>query len=72
MFNKGEICTGLLMYEDLAAMLTIINAIPDGIHLANFPNHCDGTECWCRPQVVFQVDKIVVSHKDLIKGEFDC
>jgi len=24
------------MYEDLAAMLTIINAIPDGIHLANF------------------------------------
>ena len=72
MLNESQICAPLLMYEDLSAMLAIVNAIPDGICLANFPSHCDGADCWCRPQITFAVDLLVVTHKDLSKGEFDC
>ena len=57
--------------EDLSEMLAIVGAIPDGIRLVNFPNHVDGSECWCRPRLSFTADMIIVDHKDLARGDFD-
>jgi len=55
-----------------ADQVEIIEAIPEGIQLYKFPSHCDGSLCWCRPRVVFTAGKILLEHKDLLKGEFDC
>ena len=60
-----------LVCADLSEMLALIDAIPDGMHLANFPNHMEGVECWCRPRVSFEVDELIVDHKDLSRGDFD-
>jgi len=57
--------------DDLSAMLAVTAAIPDGIRLAEFPTHCVGPACWCRPQVAFVPGEIVVYHKNLDRGEFD-
>jgi len=32
----------------------------------------EGAECWCRPQVTFAGESLIVTHKDLNRGEFDC
>ncbi len=52
-------------------MRSVVDAIPDGIRLAEFPSHCTGAGCWCRPYVSFVVGAIIVRHKDLDNGEFD-
>jgi len=57
--------------EYVPAILAEINSIPDGIHLVNFPSHYDAPDCWCRPTVVGIEGLILVSHKDLNRGEFD-
>ena len=66
-----DTCKQLLLNEDLMEMVAIVRAIPDGIRLAHFPSHFKGTECWCRPQIIFAVGSIVINHKYLAKGEFD-
>jgi hypothetical protein len=70
MFNEPQLCE-LPQYEDLSAMLAVVAAIPDGMRLADFPTHCEGPECWCRPWVVVLLGEIIVHHKNLDKGEFD-
>jgi len=57
--------------EELSTMLDILDAIPDGMHLADFPGHCESAECWCRPQVDVVLGKILVHHKNLAEGQFD-
>ena len=59
------------VHEDLSEMLDIVSAIPDGMSLASFPSHSEGADCWCRPRVSFSADVMVVSHKDLSRGDFD-
>jgi hypothetical protein len=66
-----KVCAPWLAYEDPAEMLAIVSAIPDGIRLANFPGHTEGVDCWCRPTVTFEVDVMIVNHKDLSRGDFD-
>jgi hypothetical protein len=68
---ESKLCTSGLIYEDPSEMLAIVRAIPDGVHLANFPNHLEGPDCWCRPYVIFTADMLIVSHKDLSHGDFD-
>ncbi len=58
-------------YDELSAMLAVVDAIPDGIRLAEYPGHCVGAECWCRPYVSLVPGAIVVRHKNLDKREFD-
>lgn len=70
MSSKQSVCS-CPEYEDLEAMLAVVAAIPDGIRLSEFPTHCEGAECWCRPQVVVALGEIVVYHKNLDRGEFD-
>jgi hypothetical protein len=53
-------------------MLATISAIPDGIRLANFPSHRDSAECWCRPQVALKEGIVIINHKNLHDGDFDC
>ncbi|HEY7098604.1 MAG TPA: hypothetical protein VH437_17890 [Terriglobales bacterium] len=72
MSHEPKRCLQSLELEDLSASLEIVNGIPDGIRLTNFPGHCAGAECWCRPQVTFSGNAIVVQHKDLNNGDFDC
>ncbi len=68
-----QICTEALSYEDLSGLCEIINALPEGIRLARFPEHCEGPQCWCRPRVIWLVPgDTEVRHKDLANGEFDC
>lgn len=62
--------TGL--HDELSSMLAVIAAIPDGLRLFNFPRHVDGPDCWCRPGTTVIGETLIVSHKDLDKGEFDC
>jgi hypothetical protein len=57
--------------EDLSEMLAIVNAIPDGVRLVDFPGHMEGADCWCRPKLSFSADLMIVSHKDLSRGDFD-
>jgi hypothetical protein len=66
-----EVATRSMLYDDLSSMLAVVGAIPDGLSLFNFPGHWEGTDCWCRPHVTVIGDSIIVSHKDLEKGEFD-
>ena len=72
MSNESNFCARPLTYDDPAEMRAIISAIPDGMRLANFPTHCEGAQCWCRPKVIFGQCMITVTHKDLGCGEFDC
>ena len=58
-------------YHDVSAMLAVVDAIPDGMRLAEFPSHFEGAECWCRPRIAFVPGEIVVHHKNLAIGEFD-
>lgn len=58
--------------EQLAGVIEIIEAIPDGAQLPTFPNHGEGPLCWCRPRIIFSAGAIVIEHKDLFSGEFDC
>lgn len=48
-----------------------VEAIPDGVRLAEFPTHCVGAQCWCRPYVSLVPGAIIVRHKNLDRGEFD-
>jgi hypothetical protein len=57
---------------DLGPEIAVIQAIPDGIRLDDFPCHLDGPQCWCRPQAIFVADEVLFAHKDLSRGEFDC
>jgi hypothetical protein len=57
--------------EQPPALFDVIEAIPDGIRLAYFPSHCEGVECWCRPQVDIFGGEVLVRHKNLADGEFD-
>lgn len=59
------------MSVDLSEMLAIVNAIPDGVRLFDFPGHMEGADCWCRPKLSFTADVTIVSHKDLSRGDFD-
>jgi hypothetical protein len=70
-FVETKPCNPWLVHEDLSEMLAIVSAIPDGISLASFPTHSEGAECWCRPRVTFSADVMIVSHKDLSRGDFD-
>lgn len=71
-FTESKATTQWPVHEDLADMLDIVSAIPDGMSLASFPSHCEGPDCWCRPRVTFSADVMIVSHKDLSRGDFDC
>ena len=55
----------------LSSMRDAVDAIPDGIRLAEFPVHGVGAQCWCRPYVSFVPGAIIVRHKNLDRGEFD-
>jgi hypothetical protein len=68
---QSKACSVWLVHEDLSEMLAIVGAIPDGISLASFPTHSEGADCWCRPRVTFSADAMIVSHKDLTRGDFD-
>lgn len=57
--------------EDLSEIIDVLNAIPDGVRLADFPGHGSGAECWCRPRIDSALGQILVHHKNLAKGEFD-
>jgi hypothetical protein len=41
------------------------------MHLLEFPSHYEGTNCWCRPEVIATDTVLVINHKDLRRGEFD-
>jgi len=69
--NELKVVTQSVMYDDVSSMLAVLGAIPDGLSLFNFPGHWEGTDCWCRPHVTVLGDSVIVSHKDLEKGEFD-
>jgi hypothetical protein len=69
---EPELFTRAMLYDELSSVLAIICAIPDDLRLWSFPSHLEGPDCWCRPQVTFTVDALIVNHKDLNKGEFDC
>src|SRR5439155_7925790 len=60
-----------LVDEDLRQILAIVSAIPEGVRLAEFPVHCEGAECWCRPRIAYVPGEILVDHKNLANGEFD-
>lgn len=58
-------------HEQMQAMLAALQAVPDFVRLGNFPDHCSGPVCWCRPRIVTGAVGFVVLHKDLTNGEFD-
>lgn len=58
--------------EHTSLVLAEIGSIPDGIHLLDFPSHYEGADCWCRPVVNATDTTVLVTHKDLRRGEFDC
>jgi hypothetical protein len=70
-FTESKTTTQWPVQEDISEMLDIVSAIPDGMSLASFPSHCEGADCWCRPRVTFSADVMIVSHKDLSRGDFD-
>jgi hypothetical protein len=57
--------------EEMQATLAALKMVPDFMRLGNFPDHCSGPVCWCRPRIVIGVQGFVVFHKDLANGEFD-
>jgi hypothetical protein len=63
---------GTMVPDELSSTLAVISAIPDGLSLRNFPYHLDAADCWCRPEVTLVADTLILNHKDLDKGEFDC
>jgi hypothetical protein len=58
--------------EQFSAILAMIHTIPEGMTLASFPEHWEGPSCWCRPKIVCCRGEILVRHRDLQNGEFDC
>jgi hypothetical protein len=72
MSDESKFRTQHRIDEDLSLMLATISAIPDGIRLANFPSHRDSAECWCRPQVALKEGIVIINHKNLHDGDFDC
>ena len=69
---EPDFFTRTMLCDELSSILTVLGAIPDGLCLWNFPRHLEGAECWCRPQVSFMAGTLIVTHKDLDHGEFDC
>jgi hypothetical protein len=69
---KPDVFTQTLLHDELSRMLSVISSIPDGMRLFDFPRHVEGPDCWCRPQIDFAGETLIVTHKDLNKGEFDC
>ena len=59
-------------HEQMQAVLTALKMVPNFVRLGNFPDHCSGPVCWCRPRVVFGIQGFAIFHKDLVNGEFDC
>ena len=57
--------------EEMHATLAALQMVPDFMRLGNFPDHCSGPVCWCRPRIVIGVQGFAVFHKDLANGEFD-
>lgn len=58
-------------HEQMQAVLTALQAVPDFVRLGNFPEHCSGPVCWCRPRILLGIQGFAVLHKDLSNGEFD-
>jgi len=59
-------------HEQMQAVLAALQSVPDFVRLGNFPEHCSGPVCWCRPHIVVGIQGFAVLHKDLTNGEFDC
>lgn len=57
--------------EETTSLLDVLDAIPDGSRLADFPGHYEGADCWCRPRVDVVLGMILVHHKNLAEGQFD-
>jgi hypothetical protein len=57
--------------EELENILAALKTVPDFVRLSNFPDHCAGPICWCRPRVVLGSYGLSVHHKNLSNGEFD-
>ena len=58
--------------NNFMASIATLREIHDGMLLAYFPSHYDSPHCWCRPRVTVCVSEILIQHKDLANGEFDC
>jgi len=58
-------------HEQMQAVLAALEAVPDFVRLGNFPEHCSGPICWCRPRILIGIQGFAVLHKDLTNGEFD-
>lgn len=74
--------SGLIAYEEdvffrnrglsTTEPVEVVRDIPDGMHLATFPSHLQGSDCWCRPRMVSSPPLDVrLCHKNLSTGEFD-
>lgn len=72
MFLENAIAALSEAEEYLADQIEIIEAIPEGMRLDTFPTHGDGPLCWCRPRIIFSAGQILLEHKNLLNGEFDC
>ena len=57
--------------EQMQATLDALRMVPEFVRLGNFPDHCLGPVCWCRPRIVVGIQGFAVVHKDLTNGEFD-
>jgi hypothetical protein len=66
-----QLCALPPLDEDLSVVLAVVDAIPEGMRVTEFPAHCRGPECWCRPRIAYALGQILVSHKNLANGEFD-
>ena len=71
MSNDLQLGLFLTMVRNLGEILAVVDAIPEGMRLAEFPVHCIRAECWCRPRIDYAPGEICVNHKDLANGEFD-
>jgi len=71
MTNDRQLCALPPYDEDLSVMLAVVDAVPEGTSVTEFPAHCKGAECWCRPRIAYVRGEIHVIHKDLSNGEFD-
>jgi len=58
--------------DNSIASVAVLREIHDGMLLAYFPSHYDSPHCWCRPRVTVCVSEVLIQHKDLANGEFDC
>lgn len=57
--------------QELDKFLSTLQSLPDFVRLTNFPDHCFGPVCWCRPDVISGAFGFIVRHKNLSIGEFD-